>query len=86
MMQLLADVHLGNVGLLDHTGTQLAGYDPTFFGAHSLRSGFVTEAGRQGVAARDAMAVSGHKSLAVFSGKFQAGAVMKNPAEALLDQ
>ncbi len=38
------------------TRAALAGYDPREFGGHSLRSGFVTAAGRQGVSLGDAMA------------------------------
>ena len=44
----------------------LAGYDAREFGGHSLRSGFVTTAGRQGVSLGDAMAPpSGPRSAAV---------------------
>ena len=58
----------------------MAGYDPDDFGAHSLRSGFITETGRQGVALGDAMALSGHRTIAVAMGYYQPGAVLNNPA------
>ncbi len=64
---------------------QLAGLDPTNYGAHSLRSGFVTEAGRKGVSRNDAMALTGHRSSAVFDGYYQAGSVLKNKAARLAD-
>lgn len=41
----------------------LAGLDPTLFSAHGLRSGFLTEAARQGVPLPEAMAQSRHRSL-----------------------
>jgi len=61
-----------------------AGLDPDQFGGHSLRSGFITEAGRQGVPNNAAMALSGHKSSRVFNGYFQAGDAVNNPAGKLL--
>ena len=41
----------------------LAGLDPALFSAHGLRSGFLTEAARQGVPLPEAMAQSRHRSL-----------------------
>ena len=63
----------------------LAGYDPREFGGHSLRSGFVTTAGRQGVSLGDAMALSGHRGAAVALRYHQAGAALSNPAARLAD-
>ncbi len=54
------------------------------FGAHSLRSGFVTEAGRQSVPLKDAMALTGHRSLATFLRYYQSGAVQSSAAANLL--
>lgn len=45
------------------------------FGAHSLRSGFVTEAGRQGIPLAEVMAMTGHVSVATAMHYHQAGAV-----------
>ncbi|MFG6449797.1 site-specific integrase [Roseateles sp. BYS180W] len=42
------------------------------FSAHSLRSGFVTEAGRQGVPLGETMAMTGHRSIASVTGYFRA--------------
>lgn len=41
------------------------------FSAHSLRSGFVTEAGRQGVPLGETMALTGHRSTASLTGYFR---------------
>jgi integrase len=54
------------------------------FGGHSLRSGFVTEAGRQGVPLPAVMAMTEHRSVASVLGYFQAGAAEDNPAARLL--
>ena len=62
-----------------------AGLDPLAFGAHSLRSGFVTEAGRKGVPRNEAMAMTGHKSSAVFDAYFQAGSILRSAASKLTD-
>lgn len=48
----------------------LAGVDGAF-SAHSLRSGFITEAGRQGVPLGETMAMTGHKSVASVVGYFR---------------
>lgn len=55
------------------------------FGGHSLRSGFVTEGGRQGIALPALMAMTEHRSVAAVIGYFQAGGVATNPAARLLD-
>lgn len=54
------------------------------FGAHSLRSGFVTEAGKQGVPLPAVMAMTEHRSVASVIGYFQSGAAEENPAARLL--
>jgi integrase len=41
----------------------MAGLDPVSFSAHGLRSGFLTEAARQGVPLPEAMAQSQHTSV-----------------------
>ncbi|WP_374151386.1 tyrosine-type recombinase/integrase [Xanthomonas hortorum] len=58
------------------------------FAGHSLRSGFITEGGRQGIAlpALPAlMALTEHRSVAQAIGYFQAGDASSNPAARLLD-
>lgn len=53
--------------------------------AHSLRSGFVTEAGRQGVPLGEVMAMTEHRSVSTVMGYFQAGALLNSRATQLLD-
>jgi integrase len=52
--------------------------------AHSLRSGFVTEAGRQGVPLGEVMAMTEHRSVTTVMGYFQAGALLDSRASQLL--
>lgn len=52
--------------------------------AHSLRSGFVTEAGRQGVSLGEVMAMTEHRSVATVMGYFQAGTLLSSRATELL--
>jgi len=62
---------------------QLAGLEGDW-AAHSLRSGFVTEAGRQGVALGDVMAMTEHRSVGTVMGYFQAGSLLNSKATNLL--
>ena len=62
-----------------------AGYDETQFGAHSLRSGFVTEAGRRNKPLGDVMALTTHKSVATIMKYYQAGSILNNSAAHLAD-
>lgn len=55
------------------------------FGGHSLRSGFVTEGGRQSIALPALMAMTEHRAVGSVIGYFQAGGVTENPAARLLD-
>lgn len=73
----------GSVASIVKRRARLAGLDGDF-GAHSLRSGFVTEAGKQGVPLPAVMAMTEHRSVASVIGYFQAGAVEENPAARLL--
>lgn len=52
--------------------------------AHSLRSGFVTEAGRQGVPLGEVMAMTEHRSVTTVMGYFQAGSLLGSRASQLL--
>ena len=54
------------------------------FGAHSLRSGFVTEAGRQNIPLGDTMAMTGHRSVQTVMRYFQSGAIGQTRAARLL--
>ena len=55
------------------------------FGGHSLRSGFVTEAGRQGVPLAAVMQMTEHRAVSSVIGYFQSGAADQNPASRLLE-
>lgn len=54
------------------------------FGGHSLRSGFVTEGARQGIALPALMAMTEHRAVVSVIGYFQAGTAVQNPAACLL--
>ncbi len=51
------------VNLILKRRIKMAGLDPALYSAHGLRSGFLTEAARQGVPLPEAMAQSQHKSV-----------------------
>lgn len=82
--RLLGEITPKLVGRVVKARARRAGMDPAAFGGHSLRSGFLTEGGRQGKGLGDLMALSGHRSTAVAMGYHQAGAVVHNPAARLV--
>src|SRR5471030_3525036 len=55
------------------------------FSAHSIRSGFVTEAGRRNVPLADAMAMTGHASTSSILGYFRQGQLSNSLTARLLD-
>jgi len=71
------------VWLIVKRRAQLAGLEGDF-GAHSLRSGFVTEAGRQNVPLGEAMGLTGHRSLQVFLRYFKSGRAQSSRAADLM--
>lgn len=62
-----------------------AGFDPSVFGAHSLRAGFMTEAVKHNVPLLEAMELSGHKTLAVAQRYYRSADLENNRAANLLD-
>jgi integrase len=56
------------------------------FSAHSLRSGFVTEAGRRKMDTADAMAMTGHRNYETFMGYYRAEDPLKREASRMLDE
>lgn len=62
---------------------KLAGLEGNW-AAHSLRSGFITEAGRQGVPLGEVMAMTEHRSISTVMGYFQAGVLLESRATTLL--
>lgn len=55
------------------------------FSAHSLRSGFVTEAGRQNMSLAETMTMTGHHSVATVLGYSRAGATLSSAVARLFD-
>jgi integrase len=53
--------------------------------AHSLRSGFVTESGRQNIPIGEAMSLTGHRSVQTFIGYYRSGEVTNAGAARLMD-
>lgn len=88
--RILKGGHLGGpmsaaaVRTIVQTRSALAGIEGDF-SAHSLRSGFVTEAGRQNVSLADTMALTGHQSIPAVMGYFRAEAAVLNKGARLLD-
>jgi integrase len=64
---------------------KLAGLDPSQFAGHSLRSGFLTEAGLRNINLQIAMQMSAHKTVQVAAGYHQAGNVLFNEAANMMD-
>ena len=56
------------------------------FSAHSLRSGFVTEAGRQNMPLAETMAMTGHQSISTVLGYTRAGAALSSLVARLFDE
>ena len=71
------------VGRIVQRRAQLAGLEGNF-GGHSLRSGFVTEAGKQGVPLAAVMQMTEHRAVGSVVGYFQTGQAEENPAARLL--
>nr|WP_254604416.1 site-specific integrase [Achromobacter insolitus] len=55
------------------------------YAAHSLRAGFVTEAGVQGIPMAEIMAMTGHSSVASVVGYHRAGSSLRSAAARLFD-
>ena len=66
------------------TRAKLAGLEGRF-SAHSLRSGFVTEAGRRQMPAAEAMKMTGHKNVGVFMGYYRAGDLLNSQTARMLE-
>ena len=72
------------VGEIVQRRAKLAGLGGDY-GGHSLRSGFVTEASRQGVPLPAIMAMTEHRAVSSVMGYFQSGNATTNPAARLLE-
>ena len=56
------------------------------FSAHSLRAGFVTEAGRQNMSLPETMAMTGHQSVTVVMGYFRAESALGSKVGRMMDE
>ena len=56
------------------------------FSAHSLRAGFVTEAGKQNMPLPETMAMTGHQSVATVVGYFRAESALGSKVSRMLDE
>lgn len=72
------------VGEIVQRRARLAGLEGDF-GGHSLRSGFVTEASRQGVSLPAIMQLTEHRAVSSVIGYAQTGGAFANPAARLLE-
>lgn len=72
-----------HIALIVKRRALLAGL-PGDWAAHSLRSGFITEAGRQNMAIPDVMAMTDHRSVATLMGYYQAGELQRAAVSNLL--
>jgi integrase len=61
---------LQSVNLILKKRCRMAGLDPAEFSAHGLQSGFMTQAGRDGIPLVDAMRQSAHKSVQQAAGYY----------------
>lgn len=74
-----------DIGRIVKRRLKKAMYDETQFSAHSLRSGFVTEAGRRQKPLGDIMQMTTHKSVNTVMKYYQAGNITNNSAANLAD-
>jgi integrase len=79
----IAGLSADQVARIVQRRAKLAGLEGDW-AAHSLRSGFVTEAGRQGVPLGEVMAMTEHRSVTTVMGYFQAGSLLSSRATSLL--
>jgi integrase len=56
------------------------------FSAHSLRAGFVTEAGKQNMPLPETMAMTGHQSVATVVGYFRAESAPGSKVSRMIDE
>ncbi|MFH7321403.1 site-specific integrase [Desulfurivibrio sp. D14AmB] len=63
-----------------------AGLDPDLYGGHSLRAGFSTECGLQGITLENQMMLTTHKNVQTAVSYRRPGDVLNNPAARLVDR
>jgi integrase len=76
----------GTVRVIIRRRARMANQPLGHLSAHSLRSGFVTEAATQNIALAETMALTGHRSVQTVIGYYRAGEVGLSRAGRLLDE
>lgn len=71
------------INLIVKRRIKMIGLNPDHYGAHSLRSGFLTESARQGINISEAMLLSGHKSIKTAQGYCRTNKIENNKASFL---
>jgi len=74
----------GTINRMIKKRIHLIGLDPAEYGAHSLRSGFITAATRSGLHLKDAMALSGHVDSQMTLKYYRALDIINNPGAKLV--
>lgn len=62
-----------------------AGFDPEMYGGHSLRAGFMTQAGITRASMMEAMSLSGHKDFSTAAIYYRAGEVLRIESGRMMD-
>ncbi len=73
------------VALVVKRRARLAGLDARAFSGHSLRSGFMTEAGFRNMSVAEAMALSKHRSVDQALAYYQSGHALRNQTARMMD-
>jgi len=82
----LSKTRLSKTGLFSMVKHRIkkAGYDPEYFSPTSLRSGFITEAGRQNMPILDVMQMTTHKTMREMMEYYRHGAIKNNVCSKLV--
>jgi integrase len=83
--RIYGPLQAGAVREIIRNRSRLSGQPLGSLSAHSLRSGFVTEAARQGISLGETMKLTGHRSVQTVMGYYQSGEVSVSRAARLLD-
>ena len=83
--ELLPDISGRTICRVVQKTAEQAGFDPSLFGSHSLRAGFMTEAVKHNVPLLEAMELSGHHTVEVAQRYYRSADIQNNRAANLLD-
>jgi integrase len=79
-------IHPYSIARVVKSRAELAGLDPAEFAGHSLRSGFITSAAREGTPVKDIATMTTHRSAAGVLDSVEERHPLCNPAARLLTQ